>query len=196
MSRSRFFLQLDPTPHERKPEGGEIGAVTRRLQQAGPTPVSFEELAKVIESGGTWCGGCYEAKPAKWGPFMSMQVFGLDFDNSSEYLRRDGSKGKRPLLPDERGYLTPAEALERCAELELWPLCIHYTMHHDAVHNVRYRIIFDMGEPVTTEAEAERILSILLSSFPEADQKCSNANRLFFGALPGSKVRDLRGWRP
>lgn len=193
---SRFLVQLDPTPHSLKPEGAEIAAITRRLQQAGPSLVTFEELAFVVETGGTWCGGCYESCATEWGPFVSQQIFALDLDNSTEYMRRDGTKGKRPLLPDEVGYLAPAEALQRCAKLGLQPMLSYFTMHHDPERNVRYRIAFDAGEPVTSEQKAERIIATLLKAFSEADRSCRNVNRLFFGALPGSKVSDLRGWRP
>lgn len=195
-SDSSFLVQLDPTPHTSKPEGAAIGSITRRLQQAGPSLVTFGELRDAIRAGATWCGGCFEASSAGWGSFVSQQVFALDLDNATEYLRRDGTKGKRPLLPDEEGYLAPTEALARCGELGLQPMLMHYTMHHDPARNVRYRLIFDAGEPVTSEAEAESIVATLLAAFPEADQKCSNVNRLFFGALPGSEVRDLREWRP
>lgn len=196
MKDNRFLIQLDPTPHSSKPEGVEIGSITRRLQQTGPSLVTFEELSDAILAGATWCGGCFEPRVGGWGSFVSQQIFALDIDNATEYLRRDGTKGKRPLLPDEVGYLAPAEALARCGELGLQPMLAHYTMHHDPARNVRYRIIFDAGEPVTSVAEAEAIISTLLVGFPEGDQKCRNANRLYFGALLGSEVRDLRGWRP
>lgn len=195
-SDSRFLVQLDPTPYAVKPEGAEIARITRRLQLAGPRLVTFEELCDAILAGATWCGGCYEASPNGWGPFVSQQLFALDLDNATEYIRRDGTKGKRPLLPDEVGYLAPSEALVRCGELGLQPMLMHYTMHHDPERNVRYRLIFDAGEPVTSETEAEAIISTLLVGFPEGDRKCSNVNRLFFGALPGSQASDLRGWRP
>lgn len=193
---SRFLVQLDQTPHTVKPEGTEIAAVTRRLQQTGPRSVNFEELVTAIQAGATWCGGCYEACATGWGPFVSQQIFALDLDNVGEYVRRDGSKGKRPLLPDEVGYLAPSELLERCAALGLQPMFAHYTMHHDPARNVRYRVAFDAGEPVTSEKDAEQVIATLLDAFPEADRSCKNVNRLFFGALPGSKVSDLRGWRP
>ena len=102
---SRFLIQLDQTPHAVKPEGAEIGAITRRLQQAGPSLVTFEELCDAILAGATWCGGCFEPCAGGWGPFVSQQLFGLDVDNDAEYLRRDGSKGNRPTRsPDARSW--------------------------------------------------------------------------------------------
>ena len=56
----------------------------------------------------------------------------------------------------------------------------------------RYRIVFDAGEQVTDEARASDVLKTLLAAFPEADQKCSNVNRLFFG---GVEVVDCRSGR-
>lgn len=192
MSNCGFLIQLDPTPHSSKPEGVEIAAITRRLQQVGPSLVTFEELRDAIIAGATWCGGCFEPRAGGWGPFVSQQLFALDVDNDAEYRRKDGSKGKRPLLPDEVGYLSTSEALERCASLGLEPMLIHYTMHHDSERNVRYRLIFDAGEPVTNEARAGDVLKTILSVFPEADERCANVNRLFFG---GSEVIDCRSGR-
>lgn len=196
MSDSRFPIQLDPTPHAVKPEGAEIGAITRRLQQAGPSLVTFEELRDAILAGATWCGGCFEPRAGGWGPFVSQQLFALDFDNDAEYLRRDGSKGKRPLLPDEVGYLEPTDALARCKELGLAPMMLYFTFHATVEPwYPRYRIVFDAGEPVADEARAGDVLKTLLAAFPEADQKCSNVNRLFFG---GTEVIDCRfgRWLP
>lgn len=43
--------------------------------------------------------------------------------------------------------------------------------------------MFDYGEVVETEAEARAVYGgTLLELFPEADQKCKNPNRLFFGS--------------
>ena len=190
---SRFLVQLDPTPHASKPVGAEIGAITRRLQQAGPMLVTFGELRDAILAGATWCGGCFEACVGSWGPFVSQQLFALDVDNDASYVRRDGTRGKRPLLPDEDGYLDPIEALDRCKELGLAPMMLYFT--HSATVDPwwpRYRLVFDVGEPVVEEARAREVLGKLLSIYPEADQACSNLNRLFFG---GQEVVDCRGGR-
>lgn len=193
---SRFLVQLDPTPHAVKPEGAEIGAITRRLQQAGPSLVSFEELRDAILAGATWCGGCFEPHAGGWGPFVSQQIFALDFDNDAEYRRKDGSKGKRPLLPDERGYLEPTDALARCKELGIAPMMLYVTFHATVEPwYPRYRIVFDAGELVTDEARASDVLKTLLAAFPEADQKCSNVNRLFFGGVEAFDLRAGR-WLP
>ena len=82
------------------------------------------------------------------------------------------------------------DALKRCEEIGLAPLCAYLTM--GAKENwEKYRIVFDMGEPVTDEERALAITEQLLITFPEADQGCRKPNRLFYGS--GGSVKEA--WR-
>lgn len=189
----RYPVLLDRTPHAAKPEGREIGAITRRLQQAGPTLVTFDVLREAILAGATWCGGLYESCHGGWGDFRGQRLFGLDIDNDAEYQRRDGSRGKRPLQPDEVGYLEPTDALVRCRKLGIEPMMLYFTFSATTdPWRPKYRIVFDAGELVPTEGEARSVIRALLDAFPEADQRCCNCNRLFFG---GVEVIDCRAGR-
>lgn len=170
MGNDTFTLTIDRTPHATKNQAiADVAAITRRLQAAGPETVTFEDLAATIEAGGTICCGCYQPSARGWGEFVGMQLLALDFDNPLE--------------------LSPEAALRRCEELHLEPLLFYFTLSMTASYP-KYRIIFDMGEFVTDAEAAHTALRELLGVFSEADQQCSNLNRLFFG---GSKVLDCRG---
>ena len=107
MGDKLITITIDPTPHSEKPGSAETAVITRRLQAAGPSTVTFEELEAVILDGGTVCCGCFEPRGNAWGPFVGMQLFMLDFDD-----------------PDR---LDPLAALDRCHELNLPPAFVYFT---------------------------------------------------------------------
>lgn len=186
---SSFLVTLDRVPYLTKPENSEIGRITNRLKAATPTELDPVSFCECVRRGLTWVGATYEPSGEGWGRFLGQQIFALDFDNDAQYLSRYDPSGKtkrkRPLYDDEVGFLPEAEALARCEELGLVPMCSYRTLHDGERGGKlwnRYRIVFDMGEPVTDEAAAEEIIAALLRAFPEADKKCSNSNRLFFGS--------------
>ena len=92
----------------------------------------------------------------------------------------DGHRVKRALQPGEAGYLDPVDALDRCERLGLEPLCLYFTYSAICPSWPRYRVVFDMGEPLDQDT-AQAVIQSLLAAFPEADQRCSNNNRLFYG---------------
>ena len=155
---------IDPTPHDRKPSGSEIGRITNRLKTSGPSIVTADELRAVILRGGSIVCGCYEPSREGWGAFKGMQLFMLDFDHPEK--------------------LEPLDALERCYQMHLQPLFCYFTFSATVdPWNPKFRLVFDAGEIIADEATAHEYLQTLLFLFPEADQSCSNLNRLFFGGL-------------
>lgn len=197
---SLYSVTLDRRGFDRKPEGREIAGITRRMQQSGPTEVTADELARAIVGGATWCGGCYAPSAKGWGEFRGARLFGIDFDNDAVVRDENGNpaKGedgrtlKRSLLPDESGYIDPWECLNRFNKyFHVDPLMMYESFKFSFDRSLegrwnpetrmRYRVIFDAGEVVTEEAEAAKVAESLLQVFPEADQSCSNVNRLYFG---------------
>lgn len=185
MGAGEFRVTLDPHYYTAKPEGPEIGYITRRLQRAGGTSIDYEAFCEHVQRGGTWCPGVFEPCEGGWGEFVSMQVVALDFDNSAYVLDADGRpvKGaKRPLRQGEAGFLDPVDALDRCEQLKLWPVCIYFTFSAKAPDQPRYRLVFDLQEPVANQAVAQAVVGEVMAAFPECDQACSNLNRLFYGS--------------
>lgn len=194
-----FWVTLDQKGYTRKPTA-EVGGITERLKQAGGVLLDYESFTAAVYRGCTWVPGTFgESKPNDkgkmvWGDFISLQVFALDFDNAAKVFDQDGKpiKGKkRPLLPHEPGYLSPTQALDRCRSLGLKPFMLYFSFSARPGWP-RYRLVFDLGEPITDEDTARAIIAAVLETYPEADQGCKNPNRLFFGS-PG-KVHTFREW--
>lgn len=184
----RFMVTLDHQAFtDRKPTGDDIGLITSRLVKAGPTEIDANGLWEHVVAGKTFVGGCFGEPQVKddgkltWGEFVSMQVFALDFDNKRRTTDAEGRKMDAPLYPGERGYLKPIDAMLRCEDCGLEPLFLYFTMSA-APGWPRYRLVFDMGEPITDGEEAKAVIESLMELFPECDKACSNRNRLFFGA--------------
>ena len=181
-----FLVTLDSVGYTSKP-GAEVGAITRRLQAAGPTECDYATLCAAIERGQTWVGGTFEPCAERWGAFQQQQIFALDFDNT----KHEGGGSKRPLREGEPGYLDPFEAVDRCIASKMEPMCLYFTFSA-ALEPLwlRYRLVIDMGEPLGME-QRDMVVRALLRLYPEADQACSNANRLFFG----SRWKAVEYWR-
>jgi hypothetical protein len=167
--------------YQRKPNEREVAGITRRLQAAGPTELSLGEFCEVVRKGRTWVGGTFTQSGSGWGEFVGQRLFALDIDNATDYPRKDGSRGKRPLRRDESGHLSAREALERCERLDLAVVCLYETLG-STDECERFRIVVDAGETIVDQDEAREIIAWLLGEFPEADKSCKNPNRLFYGS--------------
>lgn len=168
----RYPVMLDGVSYDHKPEGGEIGAITRRLQRRGSCMVTAEELATAIRDGHTWMAGTFGPSERGWGPFLGLRLWALDIDNHM---------GKRQLVPHDAGFAWPKTIRQRLVSLGFEPILCHSTAHATR-EAVRFRTVLDVGEIVTDETEAKELIQLLLTHFPECDQSCKNPNRLSFGA--------------
>ena len=194
----RFMVTLDSVSYTSKPTAKDAVAITRRLQAAGATECDAAMFCQHVAQGRTWVGGCYKPKRGGWGEFIGQQVFAIDIDNTAEVIvdgqparDMDGHKAKRPLQEGEKGYLDPLDALRRCESLQLAPMCLYFTFGARLNPDwLKYRLVFDMGEPLDLES-AQAVIRTLLAAFPEADQQCKNCNRLFFGG--GGEVWQCKG---
>lgn len=157
-------VMLDTVCFKAKPGNPGLAGITRRLQASGPVTVTTEEFAAAIARGQSWVGGCYQpnAKRLGWGTLKGRQVFALDFDGKPTYL-------------------DPLDALERCIRLGHKPLMLYPTFSHTLEHP-RFRIVFALDRKHSSVDIAARYSRLLLRDFPEADQKCGNANRIFLGS--------------
>lgn len=153
-----------------KPDSGEFGKLTNRMKKAEPQDVSKFELLNHIAAGKSFIGGAFSNGLKT---LDSWQLAALDFDNCDN----DG----KPLLPDERGFLSPFEALERCESLGLSPMVIYKTLSYTK-ENPRYRVVFNFSETTSDAGIAQAVILTLLDLFPEADQACKNPNRIFLGS--------------
>lgn len=155
-------VTIDGQHFKRKPHGDEIAGITRRTQAAGLTWLSARELGDHIRAGGSWVSACYVPCPNGWGEFMGVRVFALDFDD---------------------GLLSPDAAVRRAVDNGLNVVCVYPTFS-STPDALRYRLVLDGGAIIEDEDTALAVLAWLLRLYPEADQRCRNLNRLWFGS-PG-----------
>lgn len=167
-------VTFDTVGYKEKPSASEVGRITRRMQSRGACLVTPAQFCEAVKRGHTFVCGCYEPNPRGWDEFLGQRLFAVDIDNCSEGVQ---------LKEGDEGFLGLTKALERCYDKDLPPLAVYMTMSAKCPDVERYRIVFDYGEVVETEAEARAVYGgTLLELFPEADQKCKNPNRLFFGS--------------
>ena len=157
-------ITIDGTHFDHKPYGDEIAGITRRMQAAGVSWLTIDEMVDHILAGGTWCTGFYTPCSTGWGDFVGARIFALDFD--------DGN------------LLMPAEAERRAYENDLSVL-MYYPTFSSTPEALRYRLVLDGGDVIHDEDVALDVLAWLLLLYPEADQKCRNLNRLWFGTNGG-----------
>lgn len=161
--------------HSKPDSKRDVPGITRRLQQQEPIALNFSHFCEFVRAGGTWTGALYEpnASGIGWGEFIGQQVFALDFDNTDAQ--------HAPLGPGEPGHITPLQALQRCYDHDLQPVCLYFSFNA-CPDNIRFRIVLATPELVEVYEDAHGLIMQLLMLFPEADQACKNPNRLFYGS--------------
>lgn len=201
---SKITLMLDCVAYKSKPCGEQISAITGRLKRHRPTEVEPDVFAQAVANGCTFVGGCFEkcaGKPFGKSEFLGQQLFPIDIDNDTEDLGEDGApakdergrKRKRSLMPNEKGYLDPWDAIERFKTIfDCMPLLVYPSFSYrfggtvadrtNPETRMKYRLVLDAGKLVFDAGKAEAIRRKLLKAFPEADPACVNANRLYFGS--------------
>ena len=152
------FSYLLGTPHTTRPTN--IGA--ERIALARPEALvttTMAELARYLMAGHT----------------ISPAVLEGGMDSNSW-------KSQQLFMTDHDTGLTVEEALGRCAEHDIEPSFGYHTLR-STPELPRFRLSFLLDEPVTTEQDRLLMIEYFLGTvFPEADQNCRDACRIFFGA--------------
>lgn len=152
-----MLLTLDDVAYTAKPDRAEFARLMNRMKKTAPQEVDKRVFCEHVRAGRSWVGGAFDDGLKT---FRSWQVAALDFDD---------------------GRLSPVEVLDRCELLGIAPLCLYFTLSA-TVENPRFRLVFMLDKPLADEAKARDCIATLLSVFPTADKKCSNANRIFLGS--------------
>lgn len=190
--------------HDKTSASNDVPRITNRMKTAGYQLMTAEQLARAIAEGRTWCAGCFDPNASvSFGSseFHGMRLYALDFDNDTPVLGDDGTPVKdangrimkRSLLPYESGYIDPYCAVYKFhAKLGSWPLMAYATLSYKCDGTIagrfspetrmKFRIVYDLGDTVTDRDRAQRAVTRVLDIFPEADRKCVNLGRLFFGS--------------
>jgi len=173
-----MLLHVDNVKFKIKPTGQEIGGIKSRFtRSASIKDISTKQLAAALTAGRTVQPGITPfseesrkngAKGTKDEDFSRQIVFMSDIDN------------KRADLLAE----TPAHIAELLAQYGLKPAFMYETFSSTAELQ-RFRIALVADEDFTDRAERDRVQAALIAAFPQSDQTCINADRIFFGTDKG-----------
>jgi hypothetical protein len=158
MNKSNYMVTFDPTSQRTKPAKREFGAITNRMNVL--TGVTINDFSTLVGSKHqyTWCGGKFEGgvNNSNW---VSQEVFGLDFDNDT---------------------ITVEEVYKILAEYNIIPQVWYSTLSSSEKHK-KFRVILFLDIPITNLKLHKQITLGLCAMFPDSDQSCKNAGRLFLG---------------
>jgi len=163
-------LLLDTKCFSSKPVD-EMGSINNRIVKH-PIDIDIFELSKQITSpnGKSWIPAYLEGarNNASW---KSQSVFALDFDNKDSKTK---SQVDNPLSFNQ--------VLERLKDYGLACAFAYTTFSHtDNWH--KYRVVFQINEPIREKKRRDEIQNALMMVFPECDKGCKDACRFFYGGI-------------
>jgi hypothetical protein len=152
------MVTFDPTSQRTKPAKREFGTITNRMNVL--TGVTINDFSTLVGSKHqyTWCGGTFDGIVNNYN-WISQQVFGLDFDNNT---------------------ITVEEVYKIFAEYNIIPQVWYSTLSNTEVHK-KFRVMLFLDIPITNLKLHKQITLGLCAMFPDSDQSCKNAGRLFLG---------------
>jgi hypothetical protein len=158
MIKHNYMVTFDPTSQRTKPAKREFGTITNRMNVL--TGVTINDFSTLVGSKHqyTWCGGTFDGIVNNYN-WVSQQVFGLDFDNNT---------------------ITVEEVYKIFAEYNIIPHVWYSTLSNTEVHK-KFRVMLFLDIPITNLKLHKQITLGLCAMFPDSDQSCKNAGRLFLG---------------
>lgn len=155
----KYKVSLSDIKLKSKPLNCEIGKISKNLKSVSLT---YSELVECLTAPNsqTIAPSIYRNNQRNNKNWLSQQIFMLDFD----------------------GGLSKNEVRERFEKYGITPNFIYYTFSHTE-EKEKFRVVLLMDTEVTDSKIATHIREGLLLMFPEADEKCKDAARMFFGGL-------------
>lgn len=151
----KIKVQLSDLRYTMKPMNP--GKITKELENKS-VEIDIMELAQAVgEEGRTFTPACYRGVRRREN-FIEQQVFALDFDDD----------------------FTIEEFKRKTTRYEIYPAIIYETFS-STEQNVRFRAIFVNDCVISNRKVAEILIQMLLKIFPEADNKCKDVSRMFYG---------------
>ena len=149
-----------------KPKKSEIGYISNRLTT--PTGWTMNEFVTYTTQpySFTWCPSVYHGSRSN-DNWRGQGIFALDFDSG----------------------VTPEEILNRFKAFDIIPNVIYYSFS-DSPQLRKFRVILIMDCMLLDIAQAAYIREGLVEIFPESDQRCKDAARMYFGGKHGEVVSD------
>lgn len=154
----KYTITIDTTCQHSKPMNYNIGGIKNKMNLT--TGLTINEFYTYVAQpyGYTWSGGLFEGKICNEN-WKQQSVFGIDFD---------------------KGLITVEEVLARLNQMNIHPQ-LWYSSFSATEQLRKFRVVLFVDAPVKEESIRKMITEGLLSLFPEADKKCKDASRIFFG---------------
>jgi len=174
-----FYAMCDSACYRSKEKAKqEFGLIKTRLKTYRFTK---ESLCRALKAGHAVCGSVLVGG-TKDANFNAGQLIGVDFDNA-ESIRDERGKviEERKIEPGEPGYMYRALALARCRDYGVYPVCVYSTLR-ESRDWVKFRMLFLLNEQIDECSTIRSAIAGLLQIFPEADQACKDASRVFLGS--------------
>lgn len=160
-------LLLDDTLYQSKPNN--VAAINNRIVNY-PVDIDIVKFSKQITSpnGKSWIPA-YLQGARKNDAWKSQSVFALDFDNKDSKTKLQVSEP-----------ISFEQVLERLKDFGLDCAFTYTTFNHtDTWH--KYRVVFQIKEPVIDINLRDSVQAALMFLFPECDKGCRDASRIFYG---------------
>ena len=153
-------VMMDSKTFNRKPDSNDVKGINYRIKY-GKSRITIRELAAAIGKGKTFMpakltviDGVLKRSIKNWD---SQQLVALDFDNEITL---------QTALNDE---------FIRSNAVFLYTTFSHSEELH------KFRVVFVLENVLTNYSDFERVMTYLLEKFPQADEKCKDGSRLFYG---------------
>lgn len=152
-----YRIRLDNKGFSKKPDKTEIAEINKRLSVNRAAEIEWTDFCRLAGSEGhTFCAADFDGTRSNRN-FKSQRLFALDFDNTVDY-----------------------ETVKTRAQQYHFPIALAYETFSSKQMS-HFRIVFILDTPITDIVTAKTIISMLMELFPEADNKCCDPVRMFFG---------------
>ena len=154
---------LDEVEHTSKPQGKEVGRITKALPN-NRVKVAIPQFANFIEKGCSFKASVLTSTTKD--SFVSSNIVALDVDNKESYTTID-------------------EFMKLTGEAQLKPFMMYETFSSKAEHQ-RFRVLYRFNRTITDSEEMEKLYNYVWSLFPTVDLDYSvDHSKILYG---GKKV--------
>ena len=162
-SDNEVEVLLDEVEHTSKPQGKEVGRITKALPN-NRVKVAIPQFANFIEKGCSFKASVLTSTTKD--SFVSSNIVALDVDNKESYTTID-------------------EFMKLTGKAQLKPFMLYETFSSKADHQ-RFRVLYRFSKTITDSEEMEKLYNYVWSLFPTVDLDYSvDHSKILYG---GKKV--------
>lgn len=154
-------LSLDKVSYQGKPRRGtpEAAKINNRIARSPVSSIKLSTVADLVgNKGHAFSGVVFSDGRRRRDNFVSMQLFGLDFDDGICY-----------------------QEIEQMADYYNLPICFSYHTFSSSPEKEKFRIVFLLDTEIFNFDVAKITIDMLTQIFPACDKSCSDVVRFFYG---------------